>query len=180
MTYSKDSIPTLILAKPPVFKLHHEPLYILDTESTIQQELYPINLDINAIVSIDEDWGIGKDNDLLVYNKDDLKYFKQLTERHTVIMGRKTLESLPAKKALPNRTNIVLSRDPNYKAEGATVVNSIEELKFALIVFYSYLKNNKVFVIGENQYIKNYFHTVIPFILQKSIINIMETNSFQI
>ena len=58
----------------------------------------------------------------------DLKYFKELTEGNTVIMGRKTYESLPKdKKPLPNRINIVITRDSNFTANGCMVVGSLEE-----------------------------------------------------
>lgn len=68
---------------------------------------------------------IGKDNKLIWHLSDDLKRFKKLTSGHAIIMGRKTFESFP--KALPNRTNIVITRDKQYIAENATVVNSLEE-----------------------------------------------------
>lgn len=64
---------------------------------------------INIIVAINKKMGIGKDNKLLYRIPNDMKRFKALTTGHTVIMGRKTFESLP-KGALPNRRNIVLSR----------------------------------------------------------------------
>ena len=63
-----------------------------------------------AIVAVDEKWGIGRDNGLLFRLPADLKRFRSLTEGHTVLMGRKTLESLPGGRGLPNRRNIVLSR----------------------------------------------------------------------
>lgn len=71
---------------------------------------------------------IGKANDLPWYLPADLKHFKQLTEGHTVVMGRKTFESIMARlgKPLPNRRNIVITRDPDYKAPGARVVYSLE------------------------------------------------------
>jgi dihydrofolate reductase len=68
---------------------------------------------------------IGKDNKLIWHLSDDLKRFKKLTSGHAIIMGRKTFESFP--KALPNRMNVVISRDQQYKAENATVVNSLKE-----------------------------------------------------
>lgn len=62
-----------------------------------------------AIVAVDEKWGIGRDNALLFHLPADLKRFKELTSGHTVLMGRKTLESLPGGRGLPNRRNIVLT-----------------------------------------------------------------------
>ena len=67
---------------------------------------------------------LGKDNDLVWHLPDDFKRFKSLTTGHHIIMGRKTFESFP--KLLPNRTHIVISRNPDYKAEGAIVVSSLE------------------------------------------------------
>lgn len=68
---------------------------------------------------------LGKDNQLIWYLPADLKRFKRTTLNHAVIMGRKTYESL--KNPLPNRTNIIITRDRNYKVEGWIVVNSLEE-----------------------------------------------------
>ena len=66
---------------------------------------------MQAIVAVSESWGIGKDNDMLFRISADLKRFKALTSGRTVLMGRKTLESLPGGKGLPNRRNIVLTSD---------------------------------------------------------------------
>jgi dihydrofolate reductase len=76
---------------------------------------------------------LGKDNQLIWYLPEDLKRFKKTTLNHAVIMGRKTFESLG--KPLPNRTNIIITRDKNYKVEGCDVVNSLKAaLKAALKV----------------------------------------------
>lgn len=63
---------------------------------------------ISAIVAVDNNWGIGFNGDLLEHIPEDLKYFKQLTTGHIVVMGRKTWDSLP-KKPLPDRLNVVIS-----------------------------------------------------------------------
>ena len=68
---------------------------------------------------------LGKDNQLIWHLPADLKRFKKTTLNHAVIMGRKTYESLG--KPLPNRSNILITRDKNYKAEGCVVVNSLKE-----------------------------------------------------
>lgn len=83
---------------------------------------------MKLIVAADKNWAIGKDNNLLCHLPGDLKYFKEKTMGKTVVMGRKTLESLPGGKPLPKRTNIVLTRDANFQKEGCITVNSIEEL----------------------------------------------------
>lgn len=75
------------------------------------------------------DRAIGKNNDLLWHIPDDLKRFKRLTRGHPVIMGRKTFESIIKilGKPLPGRTNIVVTRDVNYKPKGTVTANNLEE-----------------------------------------------------
>ena len=80
-----------------------------------------------AIVAVDEKWGIGRDNALLFNLPADLKRFKELTSGHTVLMGRKTLESLPGGRGLPNRRNIVLTGQRGFTAERAEIVHSPAE-----------------------------------------------------
>ncbi len=80
-----------------------------------------------AIVAVDEKWGIGRNNGLLFHLSADLKRFKALTSGHTVLMGRKTLESLPGGRGLPNRRNIVLTAQRDFAAERAEVVHSPAE-----------------------------------------------------
>lgn len=84
---------------------------------------------IHIIAAIGKNLVIGRGNELLWPIPDDLKRFKQLTTGHPVIMGRKTFESIFASlgKPLPNRTNIVITRDPSYQREGVVVVHSLEE-----------------------------------------------------
>ena len=68
---------------------------------------------------------LGKDNQLIWHLPADLKRFKKTTLNHAVIVGRKTYESLG--KPLPNRTNIIITRDKNYQVEGCVIVNSLKE-----------------------------------------------------
>jgi len=82
---------------------------------------------LSIIVAIAENGAIGKDNDLIWYLSNDLKRFKALTTGHTIIMGRKTFESLP-KGALPNRTNVVLSRDHTKSFPNCLSLHSIEDV----------------------------------------------------
>ena len=79
---------------------------------------------MQAIVAVTENWGIGKDGQLLFHIKDDLRRFKKLTMGHTVVMGRRTLESLPGGKGLPGRRNVVLTTDKTFAAPGAEVVHT--------------------------------------------------------
>lgn len=81
---------------------------------------------ISIIVAIADDNAIGKNNDLLAYISADLKRFRRLTTGNIVIMGKKTFESLP-KGPLPNRTNIVITDNPDEKIDGCITVYSIEE-----------------------------------------------------
>lgn len=83
---------------------------------------------MQAIVAVSQSWGIGKDGRLLFHLSADLRRFKALTTGHTVVMGRKTLQSLPGGKGLPNRRNLVLSRRMDYAPENAEVVTSVEAL----------------------------------------------------
>lgn len=74
---------------------------------------------------MDEKRGIGKNNDLLFKIPEDFARMKVLTTGHPIIMGRKTYESIG--KVLPNRTNIIITRDSDYKVEGAIIVHSLDE-----------------------------------------------------
>lgn len=82
-------------------------------------------MNLTLIAAMDLNRVIGKDNDLIWHMPKDLKHFKELTSGHHVIMGRKTYESMG--KPLPKRTNIIVTRDKGYKADGCIVVHSIEE-----------------------------------------------------
>ena len=84
---------------------------------------------MNMIVAADKNWGIGKDGQLLTHLSGDLKYFKERTLGKAVVMGRKTLESLPGGRPLPGRTNIVLTVNPDYEKEGCVIVRSMDELR---------------------------------------------------
>lgn len=80
---------------------------------------------ISLIVAVAENGVIGAGNQLLWHLPADMKHFKTLTTGHCIIMGRKTYESIG--RPLPNRMNIIITRSPNFKAEGCFVVYSLEE-----------------------------------------------------
>jgi dihydrofolate reductase len=80
-------------------------------------------MNLSAVVVVDQNWGIGKNNQLLVHFPADLKRFKSITSGHTIIMGRKTFDSMG--RALPNRRNIVITRQPNLELQGAEVADSL-------------------------------------------------------
>lgn len=99
---------------------------------------------MNAIVAADKNWGIGYKNKLLISIPSDMKFFRQTTMNHVVVMGRKTLESFPDGLPLAKRTNIVLTRDQDYKVKGAILVHSEEELLEELKKY----EEDDIFVIG--------------------------------
>src|SRR5437868_15482904 len=84
-----------------------------------------MKIPVSIIVAVDDKRGIGKDNDLLFKIPEDFKRMKELTSGHPIIMGRKTFESIG--RVLPNRTNIIVTRDPAFQFEGAVVCSSLEE-----------------------------------------------------
>ena len=83
---------------------------------------------MNLIAAVDEHWAIGKDGDQLAYISEDLKRFKALTTGHPVILGRKTLATFPGGRPLKGRRNLILSRDPAFRPEGAEVFSQMEDL----------------------------------------------------
>jgi len=99
---------------------------------------------MDLIVAVDANWGIGKDGDLLHPISADLKYFRQKTTGNVLVMGRKTLESFPNKKPLPNRVNIVLTNNKNYEAEGVVLCHGIDELPEVLKEY----ADKQIFVAG--------------------------------
>ena len=99
---------------------------------------------MKMIVCVSENYGIGYKNKLLFSIPEDMKLFRSETLGKTVIMGRKTLESFPGGKPLPNRCNIVISSDRNFFKEGAKTVCSREEALNAVKEY----KNEDVYVIG--------------------------------
>ena len=82
---------------------------------------------IRVIVAVDRNWAIGKDGKLLNSIPDDQRFFRQTTTNQVVIMGRKTLESLPGGKPLPNRTNVILTRNEDFQDPDVLVAHSVQE-----------------------------------------------------
>lgn len=83
---------------------------------------------MKAILSADKNWGIGYQNRLLARIPSDMNFFRETTTGNVVVMGRKTLESFPNGMPLKNRTNIVLTGNPEYDVKDAVIVHSQEEL----------------------------------------------------
>ncbi|WP_276862636.1 dihydrofolate reductase [Anaerococcus tetradius] len=102
---------------------------------------------MKIILAVDKNWGIGKDGKMLFHIKKDLGHFKKLTSGNICIMGRKTYESMGG--ALPNRENLILSRNKTYQAPDALVFNDYRDI-------FSYLedKDKEVFVIGGEKIVE--------------------------
>ncbi len=83
---------------------------------------------MNLIVAVDNNWGIGKKNQLLYNIKADMTFFRKQTLNKVVVMGEKTFNSFPQKKPLKNRINIVLSDDVNFNVQDCTVVHTLEDM----------------------------------------------------
>lgn len=107
--------------------------------------------EIGIVVIIDENNGIGKDGELLCHLPNDLKHFKKITTGHTIIMGRKTYESLP-KGALPNRINIVITSDNKENYPGCIVARSVYE---AILLSE---EQEKVYIVGGGKIYNSTLH----------------------
>ena len=119
---------------------------------------------ISLIAAIGKNRELGKNNDLIWKIPEDLKRFREITRGHAIIMGRKTWDSLPT-KPLPNRSNIVITRDTGFKADGAIACSSIEQaLEKA--------GDGEIFVIGGGQIFKQ----AMPF-ADKLYLTVVDANS---
>lgn len=115
---------------------------------------------MKLILAVDKNWAIGKNNKMLYDLKKDLNHFKETTTGGLVIMGRKTFDSMGF--VLPNRENIILSRDENLKRDGALVFNDIREIN-------SYADNSpkEAFVIGGSQICELFLEEIDEAIITK-------------
>ena len=97
-----------------------------------------------AIAAVDKNWAIGNKGQLLISLPEDQKgVFKKYTAGHTVVFGRKTLETFPGQRLLPNRVNVILSRNFDFEKEGAVILHSVDELEDFLD-----LTGDDVYLIG--------------------------------
>lgn len=103
---------------------------------------------VTALACVSEDWGIGKSGQLLYHIKPDLERFRWLTTGQIVIMGRKTLESLPAGRPLPSRSNWVLSRTMG-KTPGVKVISDLTKLDKLLAK-----EKQAVYIVGGEEIYK--------------------------
>lgn len=103
---------------------------------------------VSLIVAMDLDRGIGRDNDLMWHLPNDMKFFKDTTQQHVVVMGRKNYDSIPEKyRPLPNRENVVLTRNTGFTAENCEVFHSLE----ACLEFYKSESERTIFIIGGGE-----------------------------
>ncbi|MBK2027784.1 dihydrofolate reductase [Allofrancisella guangzhouensis] len=107
---------------------------------------------ISLIVAYDKNFGIGKENSLAWKLSEDLKNFKKITENNYIVMGRKTFESIG--RPLPNRKNIILTRDKNYKQDNCLIIHSVEEI----INFSKSKPHYEIFIIGGAQIYKEFIN----------------------
>lgn len=106
---------------------------------------------VSLIVAVAANGVIGKDNDLIWHLPKDMRFFRDTTTGHHVIMGRKNFESIPQKyRPLPNRTNVVITRKNNYQAAGSVVVNSLQ----GALEIAKRNKDDEPFIIGGGQIYK--------------------------
>ena len=105
---------------------------------------------MNVIVAVDENWAIGNKNELLVRIPADHKFFREETTGKVVVLGRKTLETFPQGMPLKNRTNIIMSTNPDYKVKDAIVVHSVEELLEELKKY----NDEDIYIIGGDSVYK--------------------------
>lgn len=106
---------------------------------------------VSIIVAVAENNVIGKDNSLIWHLPADMKFFKDKTTGHCIITGRKNYESIPEKfRPLPNRTNIVITRQKNYLAPGTIIVDSIGKAMDAA----SKTNDDEIFIIGGAEIFK--------------------------
>jgi dihydrofolate reductase len=109
---------------------------------------------LSLIVAVDENSGIGIDGNQPAFISEDLKRFKKLTTGNAIVMGRKTFEALP-KGALPNRRNIVITRQKDFSPPGCEVIHSGDELHEVCS------PEESVFVIGGGEVYKLFFSDAI-------------------
>ena len=105
---------------------------------------------MNLIVAVDNNWAIGNKNKLLVSIPNDMKHFREETTGKVVVLGRKTLETFPQGLPLKNRTNVILTKNQNFKVKDAIVVHSLEDLLEELKNY----ESEDIYVIGGDSVYK--------------------------
>lgn len=124
---------------------------------------------IELIVAMSNNYAIGNNNKLLWHIPEDLRRFKELTSGHSVLMGRKTWESLPEKyRPLPNRENFVLSSNQNFIVNGAETIHSLDSIPL----------REKLFVIGGSEIYRQTIQYADIIHLTQVHINVEEADAF--
>lgn len=120
---------------------------------------------MNVIVAVDENWGIGKNNDLLFHLPLDMKHFREKTTGKVILMGGNTLLSFPGAKPLPNRTNLVLS--DVFTRDDCTVYPTLDEMLEGLKGY----DTDELFVVGGAMF----YRTMLPY-CKKAYVTKVEAN----
>ena len=107
---------------------------------------------MNLIVNVDRNWAICYRGKILVSIPEDMKFFRSETTGKVVVLGRKTLDTFPGGQPLKNRTNIILTRNPNYQVKGAIICHSVEEVLEELKKYNS----EDVYIIGGDSIYKEF------------------------
>ena len=100
---------------------------------------------LSAIVAVCDDWGIGLDGDMVVSNRADMRHYVRHTKDHTILMGRRTLESFPGGRPLKDRRNVVVTRDESWTPEGVDIAHSLAEALDMVA------EDDEVWVVGGGQ-----------------------------
>lgn len=100
---------------------------------------------LSAIVAVCDDWGIGLDGDMVVSNRADMRHYVRHTKGHTILMGRRTLESFPGGRPLKDRRNVVVTRDDSWTPEGVDIAHSLAEALEMVA------EDDEVWVVGGGQ-----------------------------
>lgn len=124
---------------------------------------------IRMIAAISKELAIGKDNKLLWYIPEDLQWFKKSTTKQIIVMGSKTWSSLPL-RPLPNRRNLVLSRDPNAKFVGAETVTFEQVIELS--------KGNDVLIIGGGEIYSLFINYAKSLLLTRVNLSVQDADSF--
>ena len=101
-------------------------------------------IQMKLVVAVDKNWAIGYKGELLARVRADLRNFSAITTGHTIVLGSKTLSTFPGGRVLKNRTNIVMTRNENFRPEGAIIANSVEKL----LDIVKDMDTDEVYVIG--------------------------------
>ena len=126
---------------------------------------------------MDKNRGIGKDNDLMWHLPSDMRFFKETTLNQIVIMGRKNFESIPEKfRPLPNRENVILTRQKDFTAENCLVFNSIRDV---ILHFQSDRTGRELFIIGGGEIYKEVLESdVIDEMLITHVDHVFDADTF--